>query len=142
MIVKPIGHGGIAAFERGEVMAGLEQRGKMCYSSGYGFATLGITRAGEATHAGGIYQRRIKGYNNKTGKPSGGNEHYFVKMRSYAPTNPRTEAQQANRAKMAAACAAWQQLTNEQKNVYNAKARKYGRVGRQYFISETLKNSI
>ena len=129
MIVKPIGNGGVDALENGEVMAGLQQRGKMGYSAGYGFGTLGKTRFGEVRRVGGIYQKRR--YGRKT---------LFVKMRSYSPTNPQTTEQQARRSVFADAVQAWADLTTEQKNAYNKRATKQGKIGRAVYISEYMKS--
>jgi hypothetical protein len=71
----------------------------------------------------GIYQIRHTKKGRKT-----------VKMKFYVPTNPRTTKQQANRQKFAAAMAAWQNLTNEEKEEYNKRARKISRFGWGLFI--------
>lgn len=139
MRLKRLGEGGVDALMRGECLPGLETRGKLSYGNGYGFATLGNTRMGDDRLQGGIYQRRVAGYNQYTGKPVGRKEFYFVRMRNYAPTNPRTVPQQAQRAKMTAACAGWNSLTDEQKSIYNKRATRAGKVGRQLYISEYLK---
>lgn len=73
----------------------------------------------------GIYQMRMT----KRGKVP-------IKMKFYTPTNPQTEAQQANRTKFANAMTAWQALTTEQKNAYNIRARNIGLFGRNLFIRE------
>lgn len=59
-----------------------------------------------------------------------------IKMRFYTPSNPQTEAQQANRQKFADAMSAWQALTDEQKETYNVRARKRQMFGRNLFIKE------
>jgi len=60
------------------------------------------------------------------------------KLKFYSPTNPQTEAQQANRQKIADAVTAWQALTNEQKAVYNKKAISRRMSGYNLFIKEHL----
>ena len=60
------------------------------------------------------------------------------KLPFYVPTNPQTEAQQANRQKMADAVAAWQSLTPEQKEIYNERAKGKNLTGNNIFISEYL----
>lgn len=62
------------------------------------------------------------------------------RLKFYAPTNPQTEAQQANRQKIADAVLAWQALTNEQKNHYNIKAKGRPFSGYNLFIKEQLKS--
>lgn len=59
-----------------------------------------------------------------------------VKMKWYTPTNPRTEAQQANRTKFANAMSAWGSLTTEQKTLYNVRAKKRRMFGWGLFIRE------
>lgn len=140
MKVKPIGFGGEAALLSGDAMAGLEVRGAMDYSNGFGFAVMGKSRLGDSRMMGGVYQKRVTGYNN-TGRIAGRPRRvYFVKMRSYAPTNPQTVAQQANRAKFADARAEWAGLTAVEKSVYNRRANRMGRVGWRLFMSEYLKS--
>lgn len=62
------------------------------------------------------------------------------RLKLYAPTNPRTEAQQANRQKIADAVEAWQGLTEEQRNQYNKRARFQPFTGYNLFIKEYLKS--
>lgn len=138
MRVSPLGHGGIPALLRGESMPGLRTTGALDYSNGFGFAVLGKSRLGDSRMQGGVYQKRRTGYNQYTGKPGPRAKTYYVKMRSYAPTNPRTPKQQAHRSIFADAVAAWASLTNEQKRAYNERAHRQGRVGRNLFISEFL----
>ena len=140
MKVEPIGNGGIKAFEEGEVMAGLQVRGRLDQSNGYGFGVLGAARLGEPRRHGGIYQRRRYGYNNITGPPRGNKGIYFVKMRSFAPNNPRTTLQQAHRQKFADGMTAWKNLTAPEKNAYNERANRKGRLGRWLFMSDYLKS--
>lgn len=73
----------------------------------------------------GIYQQRhtLKGV--KT-----------IRMKFYTPTNPRTVPQQANRTKFANAMAAWQGLTEEEKEVYRTRAKKRSMFGWGLFIRE------
>lgn len=73
----------------------------------------------------GIYQMRMT----KRGKVP-------IKMKFYTPTNPQTEAQEANRAKFAAAMSSWQALTPEQKNAYTERAKKRNMFGWGLFIRE------
>jgi hypothetical protein len=73
----------------------------------------------------GIYQMR------KMKKGKG-----YVKMKFYTPTNPRTEAQQANRQKFANAMSAWGSLTDEQKQAYIKRAKTRNMFGWGLFIRE------
>ena len=63
-----------------------------------------------------------------------------IKMKFYTPTNPQTEAQQANRQKFADAMTAWGALTTEQRADYNVRAKRVGRFGWGVFISEYYKS--
>ncbi len=93
---------------------------------GYGVSGR-IGREGESDplNVNGIWQMR----KTKRGKRP-------IKMKFYRPTNPQTEAQQANRAKFAAAMAAWQALSSGDKAVYNARAKKRQMFGWGLFIRE------
>lgn len=62
------------------------------------------------------------------------------RLKLYAPTNPQTEAQQANRQKVADAVEAWQALTDEQKNQYNTRAKRRPFSGYNLFVKEYLKS--
>lgn len=73
----------------------------------------------------GIYQNRLT----KRGKVP-------IKMKFYTPTNPQTEAQQANRQKFADAMTAWGNLTAPQKATYTERAKKRGMFGWGLFIRE------
>lgn len=74
----------------------------------------------------GIYQRR-------TTKLRGRRS---IKMVFYSPTNPRTPAQQANRQRMVQGVPAWLALTDEQKAVYNERAKKLPFSGYNLFMRE------
>jgi len=54
------------------------------------------------------------------------------------PKNPRTEAQQAQRTKLANAVAGWQSLTTEQKNSYNERAKFQKTSGYNLYLKEYL----
>lgn len=86
---------------------------------------LGKPEWSNSLGAYGIWQMRMT----KRGKVP-------IRMKFYTPTNPRTSAQQANRAKFAAAMAAWGALTSDQKAVYNERAKKRQMFGWGLFIRE------
>lgn len=91
---------------------------------------LGKNWTSDPLNVRGIYQMRMT----KRGKVP-------VKMKFYAPTNPMTEAQQANRQKFADAMSAWGELTTEQKNAYNVRARRRNMFGWGLFIREFYQSS-
>lgn len=125
----------------GEHNIALGARGKIGTGSGYGFARRGVSKFGDNRRFTGIYQKRVTGYNQHGRIPGRPRTTYFVRMRPYRPTNPRTEVQQANRNKFADACAAWPLLTDEEKKYYNELGKKRGRAGRSLFISWYMKSS-
>lgn len=61
-----------------------------------------------------------------------------VKEKFYTPTNPQTPAQQANRQKFANGVTAWNNLTDQQKAVYNEKAKRENFYGYNIFMREYL----
>jgi hypothetical protein len=83
--------------------------------------------AGNPIDFAGIYRR-----DNVTGKIIHYREPYYI------PKNPRTEDQQAQRAKITAGVAEWQALTEEQKEVYNKRAKRKKISGYNLFIKEYL----
>ena len=93
----------------------------------FGNTTLGVDKFANILLLSGIYQ---------TGKASGTTKVYRLPF--CIVKNPRTVPQQANRQKMADAVAAWQLLTNEQKQVYNKRAVGKKLFGYQLFLKEYL----
>lgn len=114
--------------------------GRLGFSAGLGFYACGATRCGETQSHTGIYQKRVTGYNNRGRHAHLPRRAYYVRMRTYAPTNPRTPVQQANRQKMADAVAAWQSLTDVEKTVYTQQVKRPGTDGYRIFLSWYLKN--
>lgn len=139
-IVKPIGFGGVAAIYNGEVMGGITQTKKTGRSCGIGGMRIGFGYLGDARLFQGIYQKRVTGYNNRGRIPGRVRRTYYMRLRSYRPSNPRTEVQQANRQKMADACEAWKNLTVDDIATYTRRGKKCNRVPRMIFISEYLKS--
>lgn len=83
--------------------------------------------SGDESGVGGIYQRM------HTSKGL-----IIRKLKLYRPTNPRTETQQANRAKVASAVLAWKNLTDNEKIIYNERASGRHFSGYNLFIKEYL----
>ena len=77
----------------------------------------------------GVYQRRRNGGRVVT-----------ALIRHMIPKNPRTEGQQANRQKIADGVEAWQNLTSEQKEVYNVRTIGKKMSGYNLFLREYLKS--
>lgn len=138
--VTAIGTKGKDGVLNGETMAGIRQTGKIGTGSGYGFARLGVGQFGDSNGFTGIYQKRVTGYNQHGRIANKPRRTYYVRMRSYRPTNPRTVLQQAHRAKMAAAVIGWRELTDEAKAYYNERGKRANKIGRNLYISWYLKN--
>ena len=78
----------------------------------------------------GIYQRR----HNKGKKIN-------ARLKFYTPANPKTAPQQAWRTVFANGMVAWANLTGEQKDVYNERAKKYQLHGVNLFLKEYLNSN-
>ncbi len=137
--VLPIGQKGIEGILNGETMAGIRQTGSIRRGDGLGFIRLGHSTFGTIAHVGGVYQKRVTGYNNAGRKAHLPRKAYYVRMRYYRPTNPNTPAQQAGRSKFADAVAGWAALTAAEKEEYNKRAHKLSRRGRNLYISENMR---
>ena len=105
----------------------IQTRKKLGRSSEYGQRLYGNFEYGEQDDRFGIYQIRSK-YNGPI----------IVKENFYWPTNPQTESQQAHRQKMTNAVAAWQGLTDEQKEIYNEIARYKPYSGYNLYLKEYI----
>ena len=124
--------------ERGETLA-ISMSGRVGYPCGLGYGQFGEVRFGYWNPIAGVYARRRAGKKDvrfpryESGRPS------TILLRRPVPTNPRTEAQQAQRYKMRGIAEAWRSLTPEQKYAYNSAAGRRGRRGIDVFTSEQLK---
>lgn len=110
-----------------ESKVGIGIRGNINAPSTYGIRKYGAFDYGAGADTFGIYRVR-----HRWGKI------IQEKMPYYVPTNPQTGAQQANRQKIANAVALWQTLTDEQKEVYNEKAKGKDYSGYNLYLSEYL----
>lgn len=118
----------------GTAAPAIQIRGKIGYGSGFGFARRGDGRFGENRGPGGVYQRRYTGYNQHGYIPGKKRVPYYIRMRKYRPTNPRTVEQQGNRNKFREAVEAWQLMPEEEKIVWKTRAVRKSRRGRNVFI--------
>lgn len=75
----------------------------------------------------GIYQARINPKRKMT-----------ARLNYYTPYNPRTVPQQDNRNLFAEAMSEWALLTQEQKSVYNVRAKKLRLFGHNLFVKEYI----
>lgn len=139
--LKSIDKASVEEILNGTASPSIEIRGKIGRGSGFGFIRNGNGLYGEKPGPGGIYQRRVTGYNQHGRIPGRVRRQYFVRMKTYRPTNPRTDEQQAGRNTFADAVAAWQSMTTEQRKPYNDRAIRKSRRGRNLFISEYMLQS-
>lgn len=107
----------------------LDARGKFGYSGGLGRLSLGYNRLGFYNWYCGIYQKKYY-----YGKP------FISRSKFYRPINPRTEIQQSWRTVLKNAVLAWQALDNENKAIYNKRAKGHIMSGYNVFVSEYLKS--
>jgi hypothetical protein len=108
-----------------------EVRGKFGRPVGVGQFMLGWSMVGDSDKRAGVYQKRRRA--------SG---QFFAKLKYYRPTNPRTTIQQANRAKIAAAVAAWKILPVEEQIYWNKKGDPPHMSGYNRFIRDHLRGHI
>lgn len=101
--------------------------GKMGVSCGFGLITFGASYFGEINDMTGIYSHK----HTKKGRK-------ISKMRSYAPTNPRTTLQQSHRTIYANGVIAWRNLDIEEKRAYNRIKYLTGLSGYNYFMKKYL----
>lgn len=106
---------------------GIKVRKILTGSSAYGVRGYGAFHYGAGADFHGIYRVRVI-----LGKST------QEKMDFYIPANPQTPGQQNWRAKLRAAVIAWLALTDEQKEVYNKKAKYKDYSGYNLYISEFL----
>ncbi len=99
-------------------------------ASEYGARIYGDFLYGETKNLWGIYQRR-----HERGKVN------YNRLKFYIPSNPRTVPQQANRTKFTNGMTAWSNLTDEQKAVYNERAKVKKVYGVNLFLREYLNSN-
>lgn len=93
--------------------------------TGYGQIKYGVGYYGLGDPLAGIYQQR----HCKTGIRT-------IKMKFYSPVNPGTPAQLIEQDRMRSAVAAWHNLTDGQRLVYNSRAVGKHMSGFNLFIKE------
>jgi len=111
-----------------DAIASMRLAGRFGFSGGYGLVRHGKGRFGFYHVYAGIYQMQTS----LQGK-------FLSKVAFYTPTNPRTTAQQAQRAKYAAAVGAYRALTDLQKASYNKAGNARGMRGYVYFMQIYLR---
>lgn len=105
----------------------VQQRKKIGRVSTYGKEAYGKHHYGLSVLEAGIYQVR----RTPTGKK-------IVREKFYTPTDTWSQAKQDNRDKFAAAVAAWQGLTSEQKVVYRTLAIGKDLSGYNLYLREAM----
>lgn len=105
----------------------IQARKRLGRSSEYGQKIHGKYQYGQYNPMYGIYQVRTE-----SGKQ------VVIKKRFYIPANPRTIPQQAHRQKYGEGVEAWNNLTPEQKEAYNKKAKYKNLSGYNLYLKEYL----
>lgn len=142
-VVPRIGAGqikGIDSIMSGRAMPNIQQTRSVGRSCGFANMRFGFTGFGDNRFFAGVYQKRVTGYNQKGRIPGRPRNAYYVRMKSYRPTNPNTPLQVACRAMFANSISSWSLLTESQKNVYNKRGIKRSLPGRNLYISEYMKS--
>lgn len=138
--VEPIYEDENGNIDRRRSFLSLGISGRTGFPNEYGFNDLGKSEFGEANPLGGTYRRGYTGYNSHGYNPERPKKRIFIQMRDTTPGNPRTDVQQAHRAKLATAVANWAAFTPLEKGVWDTKAAKEGRRGYNYYISWYIKS--
>jgi hypothetical protein len=112
-----------------DALYSLKTSGKFGYSGGFGMLRLGKARYSFYHKLCGIYHTQTS----STGK-------FQAIVNFYTPTNPRTPAQQAQRAKYGAAVGAYRALTDAQKKAYSKAGSTRGLRGYEYFVQKYLRS--
>lgn len=107
----------------------LKMTGRFGYSGGYGLMRNGRKRNGFYSQYSGIYFTQTTPY-----------QRYQAVKPFYTPTNPRTTAQQAQRAKFGAAIGAYRALTDIQKASYSKRGIRYQLSGYVFFMQTYLRS--
>ncbi len=110
-----------------EKIISFEARKRLGYSQLFGTAHFGYTLFGHFDRFAGIYRVWRNG-----------SQKLPQRMVFYWIPNPRTVSQQANRAKFAAAMAAWSALTSDQKEKYNKRAKSRHIIGYNLYVKEYM----
>lgn len=120
------------AYQYGERIYGANRYGnEEVYNpqSEYGAKDYGNFEYGDTGNIWGLYQRR----HNKS-------KVIYSRLKFYTPKNPQTAPQQNNRTKFTNGMTAWGNLTANQKNVYNERAKAKHLHGVNLFLREYLKS--
>jgi len=110
-----------------DALVSLKTTGKFGYSGGFGMLRNGKARYGFYHKWCGIYHIQTS----STGK-------FQAIVNFYTPTNPRTPAQQAQRARYGAAIGAYRALTDAQKKYYAKAGSTRGLRGYEYFVKKYI----
>lgn len=120
------GNCGVGNMIMGECSCGLEPVYFCLYP--VGVFPVGIGEVGDVSEFNGIYQKR-RGENGVT----------IAKLPWFVTKNPRTIPQQANRGKFGNAVAAWHNLTESERIVYNIESKKTRGTGFNLFIKNYMR---
>jgi len=105
-----------------------------------GWAICGWSECGDNNPWSGVYQqRRNRQWDGVGGFVISQKQRNFIQKPAW-PSQPPSEARDAQQAKFKTALEMWQALTPEEKKAYNSIAIKKSRRGYDYFMSKTLKS--
>jgi len=106
----------------------------------FGWIIFGWSEFGDDNEYAGVYQqRRNRKWNGVGGFIIAKSQRNFFQKPAW-PTQPPSEARDAQQAKFKTALSMWQALTDEEKKAINKIATKMSRRGYDYFMSKTLKS--
>lgn len=114
-------------------------RGSIGRGAGLGKLRCGKGSYGDTRRIAGTYQRRRLRADRSVYNPVSNPEYPVIAMRSYRPTYSNTPVQAENRAKLAAAVAFWQGLTDAEKDIYNERGAKRNLYGYHICISDFMR---
>jgi hypothetical protein len=109
--------------------------------NGYGIQQLGVSEYGSNNLRWGIYQKRYSHWVKINGKRKWFGPVKYIREKFYQGSGNGTEEQDETRTRFRLAMEAWANLTQEQKEVYNQRARYKNFHGVNLFIREWLKSN-
>lgn len=119
-------------------MKSIRQMGKVGEPAKYGRSVYAIAMYGLSFAEAGIYQMRTI----KMGEPTVCTKYHYkkrpIRMKFYGSSGVETEGQAAQRAKLAAAVAAYQALTPAERLVYHTNAVGLRMSGYNLFLKEQM----
>lgn len=117
----------------------VELRGTTGRGTGFGRLRFSAASFGDTRRIAGTYQRRKLSVDRTRYDHNITLEYPVVAMRTYRPTYSNTVIQEEQRAAFAAAIEYWRTLTDEEKELYNARGAKLQMSGYNVAISDFMR---